>query len=65
MKIIIDEEKCKECLLCVQSCPRSLLALSEKTNSMGYHTVYLTNEEKCISCALCAIMCPDTVIQVN
>lgn len=64
MKLLIADERCKECLLCVETCPKKLLAVSEKTNSMGYHPIYLTDEEKCTSCTLCAIMCPDTVIQV-
>lgn len=65
MGLIIEEERCKGCLLCTTSCPRKLLAVSEKSNSMGYHPIYLTAEEKCTSCALCAMMCPDTVIQVS
>ncbi|MFZ7103958.1 MAG: 4Fe-4S dicluster domain-containing protein [Peptococcaceae bacterium] len=65
MKLIIAKEKCKECLLCVANCPKKLLAVSNETNNMGYHPVYLSDEEKCTSCSLCAIMCPDTVIQVS
>ncbi|MFZ5754911.1 MAG: 4Fe-4S binding protein [Bacillota bacterium] len=65
VKLIFTEENCKECLLCVENCPQKLLAVSDKTNSMGFHPVYLTNEEKCTQCSLCAIMCPDTVIRVS
>ena len=64
MKLKFVEERCKECLLCVKNCPRNLLDTSSKTNTMGFHPVYLTNEEKCTSCALCAMMCPDLVIEV-
>ncbi|MGE5529937.1 MAG: indolepyruvate ferredoxin oxidoreductase subunit alpha [Patescibacteria group bacterium] len=63
-KLIIDEERCKGCELCLQFCPRGLLALADHFNAQGYKPAAITDQEKCTSCALCARMCPETAIEV-
>ncbi len=63
-KIVIDEERCKGCQLCVHFCPPHVLALSSRLNSKGFYTVELLDEERCTSCAECALVCPDVVIAV-
>lgn len=65
-KLIINEEACKGCGLCVEVCPKKILALhKEKLNAKGYHPIAITDDEACISCASCARMCPDVVFTVN
>lgn len=65
-RINIDNERCKGCGLCVLSCPKKILLLSEsETNSNGYFIVKVTDMGECIGCANCAIMCPDSVIGVE
>jgi 2-oxoglutarate ferredoxin oxidoreductase subunit delta len=63
-KVIIDAERCKSCLLCVEFCPRGALAPSDEVNSKGYHPVRCTNQDECTGCAICALMCPDVCIEV-
>ncbi len=63
-KIVIEEERCKGCQLCVQFCPPKVLAMSSRLNSNGFYTVELIDEERCTSCAACALVCPDVVITV-
>lgn len=63
-KLVFLEERCKGCGLCVATCPRKLLVISERINNQGYHVTELIDPEKCNSCALCAEMCPDVVIEV-
>lgn len=63
-KIVIEEERCKGCELCVQFCPPKVLAMSTRLNSRGFYTVELTDEARCTSCAACALVCPDLVITV-
>ncbi len=63
--IVIDEDICKGCGLCVDACPREILKIDEeKRNAGGYHPVTITLQDECISCALCAEICPDVVIEV-
>lgn len=63
-KLVFHEERCKGCGLCVLTCPRKLLVVSECLNNQGYPVAALTDPEKCNGCALCAEMCPDVVIEV-
>lgn len=65
-KVVFDEGRCKGCGLCVQACPRRILALSpDRLNAKGFHPVIITDMEACIGCAFCATMCPDVVITVQ
>lgn len=60
------ENRCKGCSLCVNSCPKGILALDTKRiNSKGYHPAIITDPDECIGCAHCAMMCPDAVIRVE
>ncbi|MBQ2870155.1 ferredoxin family protein [bacterium] len=61
-RVVIDSEKCKGCLLCVEVCPRNVLKKSETYNSKGIYPVYAENKNNCIGCALCAKRCPDMAI---
>jgi 2-oxoglutarate ferredoxin oxidoreductase subunit delta len=63
--LVVAEERCKGCELCVAACPRSCLALNRtRVNFLGYHPVRLTDVTACTSCALCARVCPDAVFTV-
>ncbi len=63
--VVIEEDLCKGCGLCVDACPKKILEIDgEKRNKGGYHPVRITSQEECISCALCAEVCPDVVIEV-
>lgn len=64
--IIVNEERCKGCGLCVGACPKQILALSkDRINAKGYHPVEMIDKDKCTGCTSCAIMCPDVVITVE
>ncbi len=62
--ILVDNEKCKGCRLCVISCPTHVIGLSEEVNGKGYHFAYMNKPEACTGCNNCALICPDGVITV-
>jgi 2-oxoglutarate ferredoxin oxidoreductase subunit delta len=61
----IIEERCKGCGFCVEFCPLGRLAMSEHTNSKGYHPPEVTEHADCVNCGLCALLCPDFAIYVE
>ena len=63
--VVVNEERCKGCNLCVVACPTGVLALQQKeVNNRGYHFAYMAQPEKCIGCQSCALVCPDACIEV-
>ncbi len=62
--VCFERDKCKGCELCIQTCPKKILALDMTTNVKGYFPAVCTDESKCIGCASCAKICPDSVISV-
>ena len=65
-KLTFNEELCKGCGLCVNDCPKGLLALSQsRLNQKGHTPVELVKPDECVGCASCALMCPDCVITVE
>ena len=64
--VTINGKVCKGCGLCVFSCPKKVLELSEhKLNANGYPVAEAVRMEDCIGCAFCATMCPDCAIEVD
>jgi 2-oxoglutarate ferredoxin oxidoreductase subunit delta len=62
--IIVEEDICKGCGLCVEVCPRKAMRFTEHINSRGFHPAYLADPESCTGCAQCALMCPDACIKI-
>ncbi len=63
-KIVIAQNKCKGCELCVSACPKKIICLSQKMNKKGLHYVEIIDQDKCIACGLCFQVCPDVAIEI-
>lgn len=63
-KIIIDQDRCKGCFLCVNFCPKGLIKKSVKLNKQGLNFVEFVLNGNCIGCRQCEVICPDCCIQV-
>ena len=65
-KLTFRTDNCKGCGLCVDVCPKGVLALAEDViNKKGHHPVECTDMSECIGCASCYMMCPDCIIKVE
>ena len=65
-RVTFNVDLCKGCGLCVEACPKKIIALAAETlNKKGYHPAMIVDADKCIACAMCATMCPDVVITVE
>lgn len=62
--VVVNNERCKGCELCVVACPAGVLAMSKHVNAKGYNYAFMANEEACTGCANCAVVCPDGCITV-
>ena len=55
---VVSPEHCKGCGLCVQSCPKEVLALLSSFNSRGYHPAHYIGDG-CTGCGMCFYACPE------
>lgn len=65
-RIVIEEERCKGCLLCTTICPVEIIVQADRFNTKGYKVAEVPDGdmEKCTGCASCAAICPDYAIRV-
>ena len=56
---IINRDWCKGCGICVELCPKNVLALDDNDK------VIVAKPEDCICCKLCELRCPDVAIEVE
>ena len=64
-RILINQEKCKGCLLCIDECKYQEISVSKKINKFGYNIVTFNDNGNCTACTFCAIICPDAAIEVR
>ena len=63
-KVVIDEERCKACGLCIHYCPRKVIGWSQKINKRGFKPAKVERPSQCIGCGFCFLMCPEACIEV-
>lgn len=60
--IEVNEANCKGCHICINFCPKKVLAPSKEINNKGVHPPVPENPGECVSCRMCEVMCPDSAI---
>ncbi|MEM2986499.1 MAG: 4Fe-4S binding protein [Nitrososphaerota archaeon] len=64
IEIVIDEEKCKGCGICIALCPLKVLIKSDKLSSQGVNLPFPIDKDKCSGCKICEYYCPDFAIYI-
>lgn len=64
-KMTVDEFYCKGCGLCIDACPKEILALADHLNAQGYHPAECIDQEACTACTMCYVACPDGAITIE
>lgn len=63
-KIVIAEELCKGCRICIEFCPVKILKTSSGMTKKGIYPPEVVNPEKCTGCRICQYYCPDLAIYI-
>lgn len=64
-QLIVEENRCKGCDLCVDVCPKNVLELDkDRVNAMGYHPLICKDIASCTACGMCGQICPDSAIKI-
>lgn len=63
--IIVDENLCKGCHLCLFMCYKNVYAISQEINKKGVQLPYVNFEDRCTKCGTCEVACPDQAITVD
>ena len=63
-QVYLIPERCKGCNLCIEFCPKKILAKSKSTNTKGYHypEIIAGKENNCVNCEFCTMICPEFAI---
>ena len=64
MEIKINRELCKGCELCIDVCPKGILALGDQVNAKGNKFVVAEDPGSYIGCCSCSTMCPEAAIEL-
>jgi NAD-dependent dihydropyrimidine dehydrogenase PreA subunit len=54
----VNQDECKGCGLCIESCPKKVITLKDQLNHYGYRTAAYTGSG-CTGCGICFLACPE------
>jgi 2-oxoglutarate ferredoxin oxidoreductase subunit delta len=63
-EILIDDQYCKGCNLCIEVCPQKVLSKGDSRSRAGYSLPRVSALENCAACFLCEMTCPDLALTV-
>ena len=56
--VVISEDQCKGCRLCVAACPKHCLTIGSELNRLGYQYARF-EQHTCTGCGFCYYVCPE------
>jgi 2-oxoglutarate ferredoxin oxidoreductase subunit delta len=64
MPVLIEDEVCKGCGICVALCKKGVLRISNRRNQKGANIAEVCEPMRCVDCRICEASCPDLAIWV-
>ncbi len=64
-KIIINQQWCKGCGLCIEICPKKVYTREANISAKGFQQIEIINPDLCNQCLLCELLCPDMAITIE
>jgi 2-oxoglutarate ferredoxin oxidoreductase subunit delta len=64
-QIVILEQYCKGCGLCIEFCKKGKLYIRQMPNKQGIQTAAVHEDVDCTGCLQCATMCPDAAVEIT
>lgn len=66
-EVVIIPERCKECSMCIEFCPKDVLEVSDEFNRKGYKPPRVSKgkEHACVACFFCEEVCPELAIFIR
>jgi len=62
--VVVNDDWCKGCVICVDVCPTKVLDMKEMLSKWEGSIAEVVEVDKCIGCMLCELSCPDFAIEV-
>jgi 2-oxoglutarate ferredoxin oxidoreductase subunit delta len=64
-RVVLEPDRCKACLLCLEACPQGVLGPGRAMNARGFFSIRIAQPGLCLGCGLCCVACPDTALAVE
>jgi 2-oxoglutarate ferredoxin oxidoreductase subunit delta len=61
-KIVIVEDLCKGCGICIEFCPVKILKAGSRMTKKGIYPPEVIDPARCTVCRICQYYCPDLAI---
>lgn len=63
--IVVHEDRCTGCTLCVADCPYTALEMVPREDDAQYRQLAIVHEDLCVSCGVCIGSCPTEALTLG
>lgn len=63
--IVVNEERCTGCTLCVADCPYDALEMVPREDDTKYRQLAVLQDDRCVSCGVCIGSCPTEALTLG